>query len=127
MGVKVLKKSDVIIILAAILLFFAAAAYRYGAKPGAGVRVYAGGSFIASLPLSDDGRLEVGPEPGAVTNVIEVSGGAARFVYSDCPDGLCVRQGFISSRGSMAVCLPNRVVAEIYGPGAPPLADGISR
>ena len=43
-------------------------------------------------------------------NVIAVEQGRIRMLSADCPDGSCVRQGWISGGIFPIVCLPNRVV-----------------
>lgn len=46
-------------------------------------------------------------------NVVEIVGGQAHMQSADCPDKLCVKQGFIHSDLYTIVCLPNRVVVEV--------------
>jgi len=53
-----------------------------------------------------------------------VSADGARFVHSDCPDGVCVRTGKITRAGQAAVCVPNRVVLVLEG-GADADSDGM--
>jgi len=48
-------------------------------------------------------------------NVLEIQNGAARIIYADCPDKLCVKQGRASDTGRRIVCLPHGVVVEILG------------
>ena len=45
-----------------------------------------------------------------VINIIAIEHGRVRMFMADCPDGLCVRQGWIDSGMIPIVCLPNRVV-----------------
>jgi len=45
-----------------------------------------------------------------VINIVEAEQGRIRMIMADCPDGLCVRMGWISSSMIPIVCLPNRVV-----------------
>jgi hypothetical protein len=46
-------------------------------------------------------------------NQIEVHGSRVRMVDTDCPDKLCINQGWISRIPQMIVCLPHRVVVRI--------------
>jgi len=45
-----------------------------------------------------------------VLNMIEAESGRVRMIEASCPDGLCVRQGWISGGIIPIVCLPNRVI-----------------
>lgn len=59
------------------------------------------------VPLQTEQRIEVAGPLGA--SVIEISGGAARFVSSPCPGKFCVHAGWLKAGGEFAACLPNRV------------------
>jgi len=45
-----------------------------------------------------------------VLNMIEAESGRIRMIEASCPDGLCVRQGWMSSGLIPIVCLPNKVI-----------------
>lgn len=46
-------------------------------------------------------------------NEIEVRHGSIGIISADCPDKLCVHQGFISSSALPITCLPNRLVIRL--------------
>ena len=46
-------------------------------------------------------------------DVVEVADRRVRIVEADCPDKLCVNQGWISRAPQQIVCLPNRVVVRV--------------
>jgi hypothetical protein len=48
-------------------------------------------------------------------NVIDVQGKKIRISDADCPDKICVKDGFISKSGQMIVCLPHKLIIEIKG------------
>lgn len=48
-------------------------------------------------------------------NIIAVEPGKIRFVDANCPDKLCVKEGWISEPGQIVVCLPHRLMIEIEG------------
>ena len=50
-------------------------------------------------------------------NVIVLSGKTAVMQSADCPDQVCVDQGWISDGTVPVVCLPNRLVIQIEGGG----------
>ena len=57
-------------------------------------------------------------------NIIRAERGGIAVVSADCPDGACVRQGWIRRAGAGAVCLPHRLVVRIKG--ADRQVDGVS-
>ena len=69
------------------------------------VRLHQGaGSY--TIPLSGEDGSE---------NLVEVEPGRIRVVSANCPDQVCVRQGWISDASVPVVCLPHQVVIEITG------------
>lgn len=97
-----------LICLAALLIL------RLTRAPGAAAEVRQNGRTIATLPLDRDATLTV-PAPGGGSNTVTVSGGRVRVSHADCPDGICVRQGWKSYRGEDIVCLPHGLVILIKG------------
>ena len=99
------------------LLLLALAVYgalRLTREKGGEVIVTVDGRLAATIPLSVEATLPVGEGQG-FSNVIEVSGGRVRVVEADCPDRLCVRQGWIRYSGESIVCLPQKLVVAVRG------------
>lgn len=74
--------------------------------------IYQDGELLTSIPLDsvdDSCRFTVTGENGCV-NEIEIRPGSIGVVSADCPDRLCVHQGFIDHAGLPIVCLPNKLV-----------------
>jgi len=67
------------------------------------------------LPLDRPGTYRVRGALGE--SVLEVRGGAVRFVDSPCRAKVCVRAGWVREAGALAACLPNGVVVTLTGPG----------
>ena len=110
-------KNDIVLILALLLLALLAwGALRLTKKPGGEAVVTVDGVLVATLPLSIEARLPVGAERGFL-NVVEVADGRVRVVDADCPDRLCVRQGWIRYDGESIVCLPHKLIVSIRGGG----------
>ncbi len=76
-----------------------------------------GGATVARLPLDRPARFAV-RGPLGVTE-IEVAPGRARVVRDPSPRQLCVRQGWLTRAGSIAICAPNEVSLALEG-GEPP-------
>lgn len=53
--------------------------------------------------------------PGDYEEIILVEKGKIRFEEADCPDLVCVRTGWLTQKGDMAVCLPNKAIIRIEG------------
>lgn len=77
--------------------------------------IYQDGKLLASIPLNSVDApccFTVTGENGCV-NELEVRSGSIGMVSADCPDKLCVHQGFIDRPGPPIVCLPNKLVIQL--------------
>ena len=81
-------------------------------RPGAYAVVRVDGREVARYNLDQNGTYEL----NGGTNILVIEDGAARITEADCPDRLCVRQGWISKAGQAITCLPNRLTVTVYGP-----------
>jgi hypothetical protein len=52
---------------------------------------------------------------GKYNEMIRVEKGRIRFDSSGCPDKLCVKAGWLSKKGDMAVCLRGSLIIKIEG------------
>lgn len=50
-------------------------------------------------------------------NTVHVAPGCISVTASDCPDGICVAQGAISSGGVPIICMPHHLSVRIEGGG----------
>ena len=106
-------------ILLAVLLVAAAACCAALLMPkegGAIARVTFNGNVLSEIDLSAveaPSSFIVTGEAGS--NTIQVEQGRIRVAEADCPDQVCVNQGWISDSALPIVCLPNKLVIEIIG------------
>lgn len=110
------------IIIGSALLLLASASVIYLLLPHFGdngngfiAEVYQNGQLIFCIPLNEvtePNSFIVKGENGC-TNQIEVRPGSIGIVSADCPDKLCVRQGFVTDSRLPVVCLPNRLVIRL--------------
>lgn len=108
---------DVAAILLVVLLAMGTAcafAFQNDVEGSAAVQVYQDGRLLKELALSEDAEMEIS---GQYSNVVEIRGGRAAIVKSDCPGEDCVHSGWINGPGRSIVCLPNRVELRIVGEG----------
>ena len=77
--------------------------------------IYQDGHLIESISLGQVQEfytIEIKGDSG-YTNLIEVQPGKIGIVRADCPDRLCVRQGFLETPAIPIVCLPNKLVIRL--------------
>lgn len=77
--------------------------------------IFQNGNLIASIPLEEVQEpyiFTVTGDEGCI-NEIEVRPGSIGIIFADCPDKLCIHQGFISDSRLPVTCLPNRVVIQL--------------
>ena len=87
------------------------------AQAGVTAQIYQYGELIEEIPLDqvdEPYTIPLEGEDGA-ENVIEVEPGRIRVQSANCPDQVCVRQGWISDSSVPVVCLPHQVVIQIMG------------
>lgn len=77
--------------------------------------IYQDGRLIYTIPLNtaqSTYTLDVEGEEGG-HNHIEIRPGSIGITWADCPDKLCVRQGFIHNASIPITCLPNKLVIKL--------------
>lgn len=77
--------------------------------------IYQSGELLTSIDLSAVSQPYVFTVTGenGCTNEIEVRPDKIGIISADCPDKLCVHQGFISDSRLPITCLPNRLVIQL--------------
>ena len=107
------RRHDILFI--AVLLFLCAAAalglYVFR-EDGDTVTVSIDGQLYAEYPLTEDRVVELISDGGFNRLIIE--DGYAYVEEASCPDGICSSHRPISHNGESIICLPNKVVIEIY-------------
>lgn len=71
------------------------------------------GQIVAELSLQTPRRLEVAGPLGST--LIEIQSGRARIAADPGPRQYCVKQGWLSRNGEIAICAPNQVSLQIRG------------
>ncbi len=125
-----LKKGDIILVLTLagiiVLSFAGLQVYKKFNNAGTGkiAVIRQNDKVIKKIDLdkvSEPQRIEV---KGDYVDVVLVEKGRIRFEEANCPDLVCVKSGWMSRKGDMAVCLPNRVSVRIEG--TDPSVDGVA-
>ena len=109
-----------------LILLLAAAALSAGflllqkkQTPSPVARITLDGEVIREIPLDEvEESYSFVVESGAGSNTVLVEPGRIRVSEADCPDQVCVNQGFISDGTVPIVCLPHKLIIEILGGGS---------
>ena len=111
-----IKPGDVLVVLVGLVVCVQSLLLLWrGGQPEAAI-VRAGGKVVAELDLSTPRMLEV-PGPLGTTR-IEIQPGRARVAADPGPRQYCVRQGWLTQAGAVAICAPNEVSLSLSGRGA---------
>lgn len=111
-----LRPGDLLVAIGGLLVcgYALLALWQGGVPDGAVIR--AGGKVIARVDLARERTIEV-PGPLGVT-VIEIRPGRARVASDPGPRQYCVRQGWLTQAGAVAICAPNEVSLSLTGRAA---------
>lgn len=111
-----LKVGDLLVLaIALVACGLSAVTLWQGGRPDRAV-IKAGGRVFAEVDLAVPRILEV-PGPLGAT-LIEIQPGRARVAADPGPRQYCVRQGWLSSAGAVAICAPNQVSLALSGRNA---------
>ena len=111
-------KIILILLLAAAVLSVGIIFMQKNQTPSPVARITLDGELIREIPLDEveeSYSFVVDSESGS--NTILVEPGRIRVSEADCPDQVCVNQGFISDGTVPVVCLPHKLMIEIVGGG----------
>lgn len=111
-----MKKGDKVLIAAVIIFSVIGFAYSIlkPAAPGDTVLIEVDGKLYETMSLNEDKTVTVHVDGGGF-NVVEVKDGKVHIKDANCPDRVCVKQGWINETGENIICLPHRVVVRILG------------
>jgi hypothetical protein len=77
-------------------------------------------TVVITTEKGETAREKLGPPPRTVTvtgpvgkSIIEFQDSRVHMLWSDCPDKICMKQGWISEAGQVIVCMPNKVVISV--------------
>lgn len=96
------------LILAALIVFAVTVCvtYLFPTESAAAAYVYVNGKEVGVYSLDTDMEIPLAEGKALLT----VSDGAVAITENDCPNGICLKTGFISRAGERIVCVPNKIV-----------------
>ena len=110
---KLLKPGDVLILLVGIAGWAVLTLSLWQSGPAAQAQVRRDGVLVAAYPLSEERTVSVVGPLG--TTMIRIESGRARVVSDPGPRQYCVRQGWLTRPGEMALCAPNHISLTLTG------------
>ena len=112
-------KIILILLLAAAVLSAGFLLLRQKQTSSPVARITRDGELLREIPLDEvEESYSFVVEDEAGSNTILVEPGHIRVSEADCPDQVCVNQGFISDGTVPVVCLPHKLMIEIVGGGS---------
>ena len=89
-----------------------------GRAPAPVARISRDGVLLEEIDLSRvDEPYSLTLEDESGRNVLSVERGRVCVSEADCPDQVCVKQGWVSNGAAPIVCLPHKLVVELVGTG----------
>lgn len=112
------KKNDAILIGVIIVIILLSAMaillYQNSQKQGHRIAVIAqNGVEIERIDLGTVEEPRIIELPGEFNETVLIEKGRIRFEHADCPDKLCIKSGWLSESGDIAICLPNKAIVVI--------------
>lgn len=113
-----LKKLDYVVIIVLTILtivsFIITLTFSNRKYDSEYVEIHVDGKLYKKVPLNNNEEtIEVITSLGK--NVIQISKGKAHISEADCPDKVCIKDGYIDNPSKILVCLPNKVVVQVIG------------
>jgi len=113
-----LKKGD--LILFGVIIIIIASAFlisnlSHNNSAGKTAEIIHNGKVLRTFDLNSITKSEDITIDDKYHNIIRVEQGRIRFLESTCPDQICVKTGWLTSNGDIAVCLPNQAIIKITG------------
>lgn len=114
-----IKKWDIVLLIALLLLsllpegvFILSGSDRM--LEGTKAVVQVNGSVYKEIPLSEHhGTDTFTIQTADGYNTVVVKDQKIGIIKADCPDKICIQEGFIRNPGETTVCLPHKVMIEI--------------
>lgn len=110
-----IKKKDILLIIIILLLAGGMAVFfRFSQREESEyVRIMIDGKEYGSYQIGENRIIEIKNDYGE--NRIVIENDEVLMEYADCPDQYCVKHKAISKTNETLVCLPHKLVVELYG------------
>lgn len=112
-----LKWGDGLIVLLGAVMVIGLFKMLWLGEAASKLQIRAGSEIFTTQSLNQQRTLEI-PGPLGTTTVI-IDHGRARVASDPGPRQYCVKQGWLTQAGEVAMCLPNQVSVELLGNSKP--------
>ena len=110
---QLLRPGDLLVLLVCVAGWLGLSVSLWQAGPAAEAQVRRDGLLVAAYPLSEARTVTVSGPLGST--VIRIESGRARVVSDPGPRQYCVKQGWLTRPGEMALCAPNHISLSLTG------------
>ena len=110
---SLLRPGDVLVLLAGVTGWAVLSVSLWQSGSAAEVQLRRDGVLVAAYPLDEDRTVRI--EGALGTTVVRIESRRARVVSEPGPRQYCVKQGWLSRPGEMALCAPNHVSLTLSG------------
>lgn len=114
------KKCGIYLCIGLLVIVCVTASVIYNAKTKtySVAEIVSAGEVIETVDLSKvTGTYEIEVNTESGYNKISVEPGRIAVIEADCPDKICVNQGYIEDSGLPIVCLPHKLTITMKGGG----------
>lgn len=108
-----LRPGDWLTMLALLALIVYLTSLSWNMAGATHVRVYQDGKLLGEYDLNITRRIITTGPLGQT--VVEIAGGRVRIAQDPSPRQYCVKAGWLTTAGQVAICLPNRTSIELRG------------
>ena len=111
------KDFIIIVVLIAIPILFISVKYAFNKSEDLTAVVTIDGKIVEKIKLSEysnDTPVDFDLQKYGVDIVLRAENSKIAFLYSDCPDHICINTGYLNKEDDIAVCLPNKTSVVIY-------------
>lgn len=119
---RLLRPGDILVLLAGVAGWVMLSISLWQLGPAAEAQIRRDGVLLAAYPLNEDRTVSFAGALGIT--VIRIESGRARIVSDPGPRQYCVKQGWLSRPGEMAVCAPNHISLSLTG--GPPTHESMA-
>lgn len=112
---KLFERNDLLIIIAVCVVTIILLIPRFVGENGATAEISVDGKIIKEIELDKTEGMYQFTTETEPSVTITAEKGKICVSDADCKDKLCVKSGWLTSEGDMAVCLPAKVVVNIKG------------
>ena len=107
------KGVKICIIFICIILAGAVVSLIFMSRPAAStfIEIVQDGDIIYTIDIANEKNKTIRIDsPDGGYNIVEIKDGQVHISEADCPDGTCMKTGYLRSEEIPIVCLPHRLV-----------------